>query len=183
MATQDPLSEFRTPRHSASATTAHANSVRRTLRIARNSAGLIRPTEYTMTTAASVACGMRVMIGASSNIVTSAATEVTSPASWERAPASRFTAVCEVPPPAGMEPNSAPPALAKPVATSFAVPAFNACSPVAANARPACNCFREAHQGNASRRRPELFDQGEIRQGKRRQSGGHLADRMHSVCL
>ncbi len=35
-----------------------------------------------------------------------------------RAPVSRFTAVCDVPPPAGIEPNSAPPTLATPVANN-----------------------------------------------------------------
>jgi hypothetical protein len=55
-------------------------------------------------------------------------------ANWERAPASRFTAVCVVPPPAGIEPNSAPPKLAKPVATSSRF-GLNGRSSVAANER------------------------------------------------
>ncbi|MDT4854920.1 hypothetical protein FQZ97_892480 [compost metagenome] len=94
------------------------NSVRRTVRISRNSSGLIRPTEYTITTAARVASGIRPMKGASNRIVPSASAAVTSPASCVRAPASRFTAVCVVPPPAGMAPSKAPPMLANPVATS-----------------------------------------------------------------
>ena len=50
-------------------------------------------------------------------IVASAAAAVTSEAFWDRPPAVRTTAVCEVPPPAGVAPRSAP-ILAAPVATS-----------------------------------------------------------------
>ena len=120
----------------ATATTAHTNSVRRTSRIVRNSAGLIRPIEYTMTTAARVASGIIPMRGASSSIVTSVPAAATSSATCVRAPASRFTAVCVVPPPAGMAPRSAPPTFARPVASSSRF-ASGGGSPLSANARPA----------------------------------------------
>ncbi len=71
-----------------------------------------------MTIAASVACGSRPSSGASSHIVASAAAAVTSDARCERPPTERTTAVCEVPPPAGIAPSNAPPRLAAPVATS-----------------------------------------------------------------
>jgi hypothetical protein len=62
-----------------------------------------------MTTAASVALGIRPRIGARNSMVASAAPAVTSEASCDCPPAARTTAVCEVPPPAGMMPNKAPP--------------------------------------------------------------------------
>ena len=76
------------------------------------------------------------MNGASSSIVSSVAAAVTSPASCVRAPARRFTAVCEVPPPAGIAPRNAPPAFARPVASSSRF-ACGVGSPLSANARPA----------------------------------------------
>jgi hypothetical protein len=120
----------------AKATTAQRNSIRRILRIARNSAGRISPIEYTITTAASVACGIRAMTGAKNSIVTSEQAAVTISAAWVRAPASRLTAVCDVPPPAAIAPSSAPPALARPVASSSRF-GRGAGSPLCANARPA----------------------------------------------
>ena len=74
--------------------------------------------EYTITTAARVAWGISAMRGASSSMVARAAAAVVRPATWVRAPARRFTAVCEVPPPAGMAPNRPPTALPRPVASS-----------------------------------------------------------------
>ena len=71
-----------------------------------------------MTTAASVAYGSKPRSGARSSMVAAAALAVTSDAFCERPPAARTTAVCEVPPPAGIAPNSAPPRLAAPVAIS-----------------------------------------------------------------
>ena len=71
-----------------------------------------------MTTAASVAFGIRPSSGASSSMVASAAPAVTSEAFCDCPPAARTTAVCEVPPPAGIAPSSAPPRLAAPVAIS-----------------------------------------------------------------
>ena len=62
-----------------------------------------------MTTAASVACGIRPISGASKQQRRRAcAAAVTSAASCVRAPARRFTAVCDVPPPAGMAPKRPP---------------------------------------------------------------------------
>ena len=86
--------------------------------IARNSSGLTSGTEYTMTTAASTAFGISAISGASSSRVASAAAAVTSSANCVRAPALRFTAVCDVPPPAGIAPNSPPPTFASPIASS-----------------------------------------------------------------
>ncbi len=71
-----------------------------------------------MTTAASVACGIRLISGASNSSVSSVAPAVTKPETWVRAPARRFTAVCDVPPPADMPPSTAPPAVANPVASN-----------------------------------------------------------------
>ena len=71
-----------------------------------------------MTTAASVAYGSKPSTGASSSMVAAAVLAVTSDAFCDRPPAARTTAVCEVPPPAGIAPNSAPPRLAAPVAIS-----------------------------------------------------------------
>ena len=89
-----------------------------------------------MTTAASVAFGSRPSTGASSSMVASAAPAVTSEAGCDRPPAARTTAVCEVPPPAGMAPNSAPPRLAAPVATSSRLALIGG-STGCAKARPA----------------------------------------------
>ena len=89
-----------------------------------------------MTTAARVASGINPTRGASSSMVRSVPAAVTSSASWVRAPASRFTAVWVVPPPPGMAPRNAPPALAKPVASSSRF-ARGAGSPPWRKARPA----------------------------------------------
>ena len=58
------------------------------------------------------------MAGARNSIVASAPAAVTSPATWVRAPALAFTAVCEVPPPQGMAPKKPAATLAAPVASS-----------------------------------------------------------------
>ena len=76
------------------------------------------------------------MRGARKSIVISVAVAVTNPASCVRAPAKRFTAVCDVPPPAGIEPSSAPPAFATPVASNSRF-GCGMGSPDRANARPA----------------------------------------------
>ena len=107
-----------------------------------------------MTTAARVACGISPMNGASSSIVTSVAAAVTSAASCVRAPASRFTAVCEVPPPAGIAPRNAPPAFARPVASSSRF-ACGARLAALGERAPGRDRLGEAHQRDAQRRRPE----------------------------
>jgi len=89
-----------------------------------------------MTTAARVASGISPMKGASSTMVTSVTVAATKPANCVRAPASRLTAVCVVPPPAGIAPRSAPPAFARPVASSSRL-ALGVGSSLSANARPA----------------------------------------------
>ena len=61
---------------------------------------------------------------------------VTISASWLRAPACRLTAVCDVPPPEGMAPKSAPAALPRPVASSSRLARGVGSSP-RAKARPA----------------------------------------------
>ena len=71
-----------------------------------------------MTRPASTACGIPPRSGARRSIVSSVAPAVTSVASCVRAPARRFTAVCDVPPPDGIAPKRPPPALARPVARS-----------------------------------------------------------------
>ena len=66
----------------------------------------------------------------------SAVAAVTSEALCDCPPAARTTAVCEVPPPAGIEPSSAPPRLAAPLATSSRFASIGG-SDERANARPA----------------------------------------------
>ncbi len=89
-----------------------------------------------MTTAARVAWGMRPIQGARKSIVRRVTAAVTSSATCVRAPARRLTAVWDVPPPAGMAPKKAPPALARPVARSSRL-GLSSGSSVRANARPA----------------------------------------------
>ena len=89
-----------------------------------------------MTTAARVACGISPMRGARRSIVSSAAAAVTISANCVRAPASRFTAVCEVPPPDGMAPSIAPHAFPSPVASNSRFGRRGG-SPLLAKARPA----------------------------------------------
>ena len=97
----------RTP---ANAAIAQVNSSVRILWIAMNSAGLIRPTEYTMTTAsASIYRGSCPRNGAKTSMVAAAAAAVTSEAICVLPPTERTTAVCDVPPPDGIAPNKAPP--------------------------------------------------------------------------
>lgn len=69
-------------------------------------------------------------------MVARAAPAVTKEAFCVRPPAARTTAVSEVPPPAGMAPNSAPPRLAAPVATTSRLASMGA-SPRSWKARPA----------------------------------------------
>ena len=129
---------FRVPRSTtpAQAASAQRNSRVRKARIWRKSAGLMRPTDVAMTTAASVAWGMRPMTGARNRSVARVTPAVTRAATCVRAPALRFTAVCEVPPPPGMAPQSPPSTLAAPVATSSWLGSGRG-SPGAVKARPA----------------------------------------------
>ena len=69
-------------------------------------------------------------------MVARAAPAVTSEAFCECPPTARTTAVCDVPPPAGIAPSSAPPRFAAPVATSSRFASIGVSSP-RANARPA----------------------------------------------
>ena len=135
-----------------------------------------------MTTAASVACGIRPSSGASSSIVATAAPAVTSDAFCDRPPAARTTAVCDVPPPAGIAPNSAPPRLAAPVATSsrFALMRRIAGADEGATRR---DRFGEAHQRDPERARHQLLDQREIGQRERRETLRNQADRRDPQCL
>ena len=71
-----------------------------------------------MTTTARVALGSQESSGARKIMVASAIAAVTAEASWLMPPTARTTAVWEVPPPAGMLPQKAPPRFASPVATS-----------------------------------------------------------------
>jgi len=89
-----------------------------------------------MTIIASVAFGNSPSIGARKSMVASAAAAVTSDAFCVRPPAARTTAVCDVPPPDGIAPNTAPARLLAPTATSSRL-ASTGGSPGAANARPA----------------------------------------------
>ena len=89
-----------------------------------------------ITTPASVACGIRPTTGARNSSVASATPAVTRAATCVRAPAFRFTAVCEVPPPPGIAPKRPPSRFAAPVATSSWFGSGRG-SPGAANARPA----------------------------------------------
>ncbi|MNE33712.1 hypothetical protein D3C80_1273990 [compost metagenome] len=69
-------------------------------------------------------------------MVASAIAAVTAEAHWLRPPTERTTAVWEVPPPAGMLPQKAPPRLASPVATSSRFGLISG-SPLPTKARPA----------------------------------------------
>ena len=69
-------------------------------------------------------------------MVASAAAAVTSDALCDRPPAERTTAVCEVPPPAGMAPRNAPARFPAPVATSSRFASIGG-SPGRVKARPA----------------------------------------------
>ena len=122
-----------------------------------------------MTTAARVACGIRPSNGASSSMVANAAPAVTSDAFCDCPPTERTTAVCEVPPPAGIAPSSAPPRLAAPVAISSRFASIGG-SPGRAKARPAAivsvklisaipsapgaNCWISERSGNVSAGKP-----------------------------
>ena len=70
--------------------------------MARKSAGLTRPTLAMMTTTARVALGIRPKRGARKSNVAMITAAATNPDIWLYAPASWFTAVCDVPPPPGM---------------------------------------------------------------------------------
>ena len=128
-----------------------------------------------MTTAARVACGISPMRGARKSIVSSAAAAVTSSASCVRAPARRLTAVCVVPPPAGIAPKTAPPAFASPVASQLLVrPGLRLLA--RREGAPGGDRLGEAHQRDAQGAGPELRDEREVREGEGRQALGNLAD-------
>ena len=77
----------------AQAAKAQTNSVRRTCKIARKSAGSSSGSVVTITTAASTVSGSRLISGERKSRVATTTATVTSSAIWERAPAPAFTAV------------------------------------------------------------------------------------------
>ena len=109
-------------------------------------------------------------------MVAAAVLAVTSDAVCDRPPAARTTAVCEVPPPAGIAPKSAPPRLAAPVASSSRFARIGG-SPGRGEGAPRRDRLGEAHQRDAERARQQRFDQREVRQRERRQSLRNQADR------
>ena len=129
-----------------------------------------------MTTAASVAFGIRPSIGASSSMVASAAPAVTSDAFCDRPPAARTTAVCDVPPPAGIAPNSAPPRLAAPVATSSRFALIGGSSG-RAKARPAAIVSVKLISAIPSAPGTSCSISARIRQRERREALRNQADR------
>ena len=165
IATTIPLSvpSTNTP---AQAISAQRNSIERTLRIARNSAGWINPTEYTMTIAARVAFGNKPRIGANSSMVATAAAAVTSDAFCDRPPTERTTAVCEVPPPAGIAPSNAPPRLAAPVAINSRLALIGG-SVGRAKARPAAIVSVKLMSAMPSAPGARFRDQRQVRQRER----------------
>ena len=129
-----------------------------------------------MTTAASVACGSKPRSGASSSMVAAAVLAVTSDAFCDRPPAARTTAVCEVPPPAGIAPNSAPPRLAAPVARSSRFARIGG-SPGPAKARPAAIDSVKLMSAMPSAPGSSASIEREVRQGERREPLRNQADR------
>ena len=128
-----------------------------------------------MTTAASVACGMSASTGARNSSVANAAAATTSEAACVCAPALRFTAVWEVPPPAGIEPMNAPAAFAAPRARSSRFASMGG------SARPDEGARRrdrlgEGDQGDAGGRRPHRLEQRGSRQHGHRKTA---LDRPH----
>ncbi len=97
---------------------AHHSSMRRIWSTARNSPTLIKPAAAIRTNAPKVASGIRPMSGAKNNSVTTTTPTVTISASWDLAPAWSFTAVWDVPPPAGKAWNKPPPMLPIPKANN-----------------------------------------------------------------
>src|SRR5712675_2047102 len=121
-----------------------------------------------MTMAASTACGSRPRNGASTSIVAAAAPAVTSDAFWVRPPTERTTAVCDVPPPAGMAPKKAPEKFAAPVASNSRLGLMGG-SGCLANARPRGDRLSKTHQGDAEGPGQQLQDQAEARKRDRGQ--------------
>ncbi len=134
-----------------------------------------------MTSAASVACGIRPISGASSSMVAAVAAAVTSWAICERAPARRFTAVCDIPPPDGIAPKNAPARLPPPVASSSRL-ARGSGSSLAQRAADG-DRLGETHQGDAACARPHLTDQREVGQGQVREAARHRADEVDASTL
>ena len=115
-------------------------------------------------------------------MVAAAALAVTSEAFCDRPPAARTTAVCEAPPPPGIAPNSAPPRLAAPVATSSRLASMGGSSRAGKGATHR-DRFGETHQRHPERPRHQLLDQRKIRQRERRESLRDQADRRDSQRL
>jgi len=91
----------------------------RLMRAHRTSSGMLTsPATAVKTIAASVASGSRLSTGARKSATATASATVVSVASWDRAPAPWFTALCENPPAAGMAEKNAPTVFAAPVAKS-----------------------------------------------------------------
>ena len=153
--------------------------MRRTRRISANSAGLKSSIEYATTTAASAACGMSPISGASRSSVASAVAAVTRPATWVFAPARRFTAVCDAPPPAGIAPSRPPAALASAGRDQLAVRRGRG-SPGAANARPTAMVSVKLMSAMPAAAGHICSDEIEIGQHERRQLLRHRADRGHA---
>ena len=122
------------------------------------------------------ACGSSPSSGARTSIVAAEAAAVTSDAFCVRPPTARTTAVCDVPPPAGMAPKKAPARLAAPVASSSRFGSIGG-SARRGEGAPGGNRFGEAHQRDAERARQHLPGEGEVGQRHRRQRLGNVAHR------
>ena len=105
---------------------------------------------------------------------------VTRPASWLRAPARRFTAVWEAPPPADMPPSTAPPNVASPVATNSRLGRTGG-SPLCCERSSDGHRFGEAHQRDAEGAGPELREQRKIGQREAGQTARNLPDGLDSI--
>ena len=89
-----------------------------------------------ITTAASVACGIKPISGASNSMVATAAAAVTSEAICDFPPTALTTAVCDVPPPAGMARKTHRPRSPNPLRPARGLPGW-VDHPGTAKARPA----------------------------------------------
>ena len=104
---------------------------------------------------------------------------MTSDAFCVRPPTARTTAVCDVPPPAGMAPKKAPDRLAAPVARSSRSARIGG-SDGSGEGAAGGDRFGEAHQGDADRPGQQLHHKIGVGQRDRRQRLGNVADRRHS---
>ena len=107
-------------------------------------------------------------------MVVSAAVPVTREALCEWPSAARTTAVCEVPPPAGIAPSNAPPTFANPVATNSRLALIDG-SVGRAKARPAAIVSVKLISAMPNCARREVHDQRRIGQRERRQSLWNVA--------